>query len=367
MIPDDSEIDPILLARYFTGECSRAEAVAFERWVALRPERQALVAELRNVWAMGEARLGVPIDTKTAWRRITSQLDSYRDTSARPALRIERGGGEPLRVLMPASTSARTIRRIAVAAGIAIAIAGGGMWSMFRGHAGASTEYAVATEHGGRRTVRLGDGTQVILGPMSRLRVMARGAAPPREVELDGEAFFQVAHDPHHPFRVHARGTEARVLGTEFTVRAYGDERSVQVAVRTGRVAVRSTTTVHPAIGNPVVTAGQRAVVIPGDSIRIDHLTESSAFAWTAGPIRFESTPFGEVAREMSRWVGLEIMVPGTLRSTKVTVSFPDLARDSVLARLARLAGGRMIVVRDGAAVLAQTDSLRKTDSLRSR
>ncbi len=356
-MPEELERTPAVLTRYFAGDCSRAEAEAFERWMRERPERESFVAELRRVWRAGEAGGEASIDADAAWAKITSQLAGLSGTAVRPSLRLERGGAGHSAARATRLAALRFARRAAMAAGVTLTV-GGGLWWTFMNRLDRSpTQYAVySTEQGGRRTVTLRDGTHVTLGPQSRLRVARHpSTSNGREVELDGQAFFQVAHDPEHPFRVRARGTEARVLGTEFTVRAYADERDVQVAVRSGRVAVRSDTATGPTSPRqvPVLAAGEEATVTPGQAIRLSRVADESMFEWIVGPLRFESVSFADVARDMGRWIGTTIVVASPeLSAMKVTVAFPNLSRDAVIARLAALGDARSVRTKEGFVLL---------------
>jgi transmembrane sensor len=80
-----------------------------------------------------------------------------------------------------------------------------------------------STELGGREVVPLSDGTQVQLNTNTKVRAAVTAGA--RDVWLErGEAYFEVAHDPAHPFRVHAGDRVVTVLGTKFSVRREGDD-----------------------------------------------------------------------------------------------------------------------------------------------
>src|SRR4029078_6001494 len=93
-----------------------------------------------------------------------------------------------------------------------------------------------ATANGQRDSVRLDDGTRVVLAPESRLTVAMGYGDKVREVELTGEAYFDVHHDAARPFVVHAGGADIRDLGTTFTVRSTADQ-GVRVAVTSGSVS----------------------------------------------------------------------------------------------------------------------------------
>ncbi|WP_286858445.1 MULTISPECIES: FecR family protein [Sphingobacterium] len=94
----------------------------------------------------------------------------------------------------------------------------------------------ISTGTAERKTVVLNDGTKVILNANSSLTVGDYDQL--RDVNLYGEAFFDVKKDPSRPFTVHGGGLHIRVLGTSFNVKAYPDIHNTSVSVRTGKVQV---------------------------------------------------------------------------------------------------------------------------------
>lgn len=96
----------------------------------------------------------------------------------------------------------------------------------------------LTTRKGERKTVRLPDGSTVWLGPASRLEYPERFTGENRQVELSGEAFFEVAEDPRHPFIIQSGKVATRVLGTSFNIRAYEDQPVIDVTLVSGKVNV---------------------------------------------------------------------------------------------------------------------------------
>ena len=88
------------------------------------------------------------------------------------------------------------------------------------------------------RTVHLPDGTSVTLNHYSSLSYPERFKSDNREVELSGEAYFEVSKDPKHPFIVQTETIDVQVLGTHFNVDAYQNNPDVKTTLLTGSVAV---------------------------------------------------------------------------------------------------------------------------------
>src|SRR6202000_336004 len=90
---------------------------------------------------------------------------------------------------------------------------------------------------GQRSVVRLSDSTIVYLGPDSKINFPGRFNGKTRELNLEGEAFFQVKKDHQHPFIIHTGDVSTTVLGTSFKITAFKGE-PLTVSVATGKVRV---------------------------------------------------------------------------------------------------------------------------------
>jgi transmembrane sensor len=101
---------------------------------------------------------------------------------------------------------------------------------------GAYTE--VLAPFGSRTQLKLPDGTQVWLNAGSVLKYTNHFSKENREVLIEGEAFFDVTHDPSHPFIVHASSINLTVLGTAFNIRAYKDENKIETTLLRGKVEI---------------------------------------------------------------------------------------------------------------------------------
>src|SRR2546429_929061 len=131
----------------------------------------------------------------------------------------------------------------------------------------------------------LPDGYRVLLSVGTRLLVARDYGVVVRAVELEGEAYFVVRHDPAHPFLVRTAHGTTEDLGTEFDVRAYREERSLQVVVALGRVALRraggaDSLLLHPRDRGVIDASGTVSIVRRGS---LTHY-----LAWTRGTLRFD-------------------------------------------------------------------------------
>ncbi|MCD0488192.1 FecR domain-containing protein [Pedobacter sp. MC2016-14] len=154
----------------------------------------------------------------------------------------------------------------------------------------------------------LPDGSEVYLGAGSSIGYPESFAADTREIDLKGEAFFQVKHDAEKAFIIHTGEINTQVLGTSFKVSAFANQ-PVVVAVATGKVGVIKT------IGEEKTTL---ALLTPGLSLTYNTVTKNavqhnievySLLQWKAGELVFEDQTIAEIAVELKRRYGMKIEV----------------------------------------------------------
>jgi ferric-dicitrate binding protein FerR (iron transport regulator) len=158
---------------------------------------------------------------------------------------------------------------------------------------------------GEQRTVDLSDGSRVILGATSTLRVAEGFGTTAREVTLEGQAFIRVRHDASRPFIVNAGGTRTVDLGTAFEVRAYPNE-GVRVAVTEGLVEVRRSAN---AKDSTILQPGDVAELASGETVVRREQNVEQLLSWTRGELSFDDTPLSDVARELERWFDVQVRI----------------------------------------------------------
>ena len=163
------------------------------------------------------------------------------------------------------------------------------------------------TPRGGQYHLVLPDGTQVWLNAASTLTYAISGATQERLVQLDGEAYFEVARDPDRPFRVASRGQVVEVLGTHFNVNSYPDEPLVRTTLVEGEVKVNGTTNERPVVLAP----GEQAQWAEGNQLTVRKVDVAQAVAWKNGKFNFNDSDVATVMRELSRWYDVDVVFEG--------------------------------------------------------
>lgn len=195
--------------------------------------------------------------------------------------------------------------------------------------AGAATAgyHTLSVPRGGQYKVILPDGSLVWLNAESALRFPATFSGHAREVELRGEAYFEVAKDAARPFTVAINAPEGpagtvTVLGTRFNINAYADNGTVSTTLLEGSVRVQkeeATTILKP---------GQQAVV--GAGITVIPADEAGAIAWKEGRFLFRDATVHTIGEQIKRWYDVEIEYEGTVTQRFNT----EVARSTPLPRL---------------------------------
>ena len=268
-----------------TGE----DWLAFEAWLAAAPAHAAAYDRLESAWVALE-------DVDPAVLEPSGDLAAARRHRAGVSRRAWLAAGAGL------------------AASVAVGVVGYQAWP----ERAAAQTYRTAL--GETREIVLADGSHVHLNADSSLRVTLKRRE--RRVEMaEGEAAFDVAHDPGRPFLIRVGDREVRVVGTEFNLRHRSG--AIALTVRRGIVEVRPAD--DPTAPATRVVRGQRLTHRRGAAVSTLTTAEpDAAFGWTRGQLVYEAAPLSEVAADLSRSLGTPIRpadaATGALRFSGVLV-----------------------------------------------
>jgi transmembrane sensor len=220
------------------------------------------------------------------------------------------------RIYVPVPTLFQTIRlyrlKIAVAALILI-IAGAGYWSLEYGVLLVPAKKEIVTT-GKRKTVKLPDGSLITLEPNSRITYPSRFTGDTREVNLSGEAYFEVKPNHEKPFIVFTPYLVATVLGTSFNVEAYPNGIA-RVVVTTGRVKVQ-TVNASNELQAVIINANQSvAYNIIINEIEKHNVPDEAVYykQRRSGKFSYVGVPVAKVVKEMERYYCTSVTIEGDM------------------------------------------------------
>jgi transmembrane sensor len=214
----------------------------------------------------------------------------------------------------------------------------------------------VSTRPGSKSKIQLPDGTLVWLNADSRLTYNDGFTGSAREVQLTGEAYFDVAKDKARPFLIHTPSVDIRVLGTVFNVRSYSNERNTETALFQGSVEV----TLHNSPDKKIILRPNEKLTVRNNQASI---TEPSAVAdknhpdeplmtlgkvhfqkkdssitetlWTKNQLAFDGASLEEVGWQIERWYAVKVNIADQrLRNIHITAVFEDESLPQVMEAL---------------------------------
>ena len=181
-------------------------------------------------------------------------------------------------------------------------VAAGGEELAYTGGGDSAQVNRLATPRGGEFCVALADGTRVWLNACSELRYPERFGAGTREVELEGEGYFEVARDEGRSFVVRTGGVAVRVTGTAFNVNTR-DGEGVETVLVEGSVRVSGRDGCEHA-----VRPGQLAVFSrEGNFVRVEDVDVEPYVAWREGRYVFVDETLERLMGQLSMWYDVDV------------------------------------------------------------
>ncbi len=211
-------------------------------------------------------------------------------------------------------------------------------------------QFTVEASDDGVRRIVLPDGSQVWLNPDSRVEY-GDDFVNNRSLTLDGEAFFSVAHDTLHPFRVQAGDIMVQVLGTEFRVKSSSLETVAQVTLSSGSVRIEAPNTdVVELVPNEQFTFDTQTQEVVVEAVEPSHVDES----WHAVDLELVDMPLDEALHRVAEYYNLDIAVNGHDYSGDAVNLYlgRELSPEEVLEVLHGIAGGFTYQITDSDVII---------------
>ncbi|GAB3917128.1 FecR family protein [Mucilaginibacter boryungensis] len=199
---------------------------------------------------------------------------------------------------------------------------------------------------GGQYRVKLPDGTNVWLNAATTLRYPVRFTGNERRVELNGEAYFEVVHNKAMPFRVINARQTVEVLGTHFSVMAYGNEAVIKTTLLEGSVKVSDATR------STMLIPGQQSQLTREGINVVSGADVDNAIAWVKGKLQFTDSDIQSIMRTLSRWYDIDVQYTDTKITKRFGGSFSRSKNLSVVLKALQSTGdvhflieGRRVII----------------------
>lgn len=354
----------LLFTKKLTGEASAEELELLQQMMGENPEWQTTFENLQELW---ESKPVAPSPATAQGDEDAYLLHISRLHEQAPEFSIEEYVPPVDDFIYTGLPWYRKRSFYAVAATVFVGLAAL-VWLNWPGTASSPAagtkqlnEFSVSP--GSRSKIQLPDGSQVWLNAGSKLTYAGSFTDKFREVELTGEAYFDVARDPRRPFIVHTAGIDVRVLGTSFNVKAYASDSTIETTLIHGMIEVvkknqpdavkvilkpleklvynKFEDNVPPETVLSKNNSAPYPETIRHSSISIKplnrHVADSNIVetSWVYNKLSFEDETFSDLALKMERWYNVKINITNDrLKYIRLSGSFVNETVEEALKEL---------------------------------
>ena len=311
MNPDQTIDD--LLAKYLAKETDPHESDTISKWIDASDDNQKTFNQFKIIW--NGAKNQQKVDVDVAWTKLNitkkKEIESIDSQQIKPKLKLN---------------WLNDFLKIA-----AVLVVLFGLWFVAAKQFTTPQNDVLSFKSGNQSIEKiLPDGTKILLSKNSKISYPKSFEGNTREIILIGEGFFDVYHDSVHPFIIHTQGTNIRVLGTSFNVRAYSTQ--VQVLVKSGSVQFSKN---HNQV---ILTKGQKGEIFANvDTIIKSEIAEIIAVEKEKLiSFVFNKISLGEVAETLSKRFGKNIKFSqDKIKNCKLTATFESEKLENIIAVIA--------------------------------
>lgn len=293
-----------LLAKHFAKETNAEEELIVLEWIKSNPEEYL---SLKVLWADSHVATHQQLfSSDKAWTKVSGQIGA-REDAVLPAVKV------------------RTHSYWMSAAAVLVIMSAALFFYT-------TSPVTVSTQMAEIKNITLSDGSMVTLNENSKVSY-PRYFISKRNIELEGEAFFEVKHEAERPFVVQTKQLVVNVLGTSFLVNSAKNKPFVNV--KSGKVAVKNKLTED----HLVLIAGQGAGLLSG-TLQKKQLNNENYLAWKTKELAFTDNPLKEVFTTLENYYHVKITTDHTdPLNCKVTTRFKNETLEGVLKELKLLFG----------------------------
>jgi len=297
-------MDESILMNYLRGGCNDEECQQVELWCEEAPENRQILEQLYYTLFVGD-RMAVmdAVDTEASLTKFKSLVREKEKKAKRRSISVRWG--------RYASATAAFLAGLVFAGGIA--------WGLLSNKL---SDYTVMTTGGQRAQTVLPDGSKVWLNASTKLIYRNSFWSTDRQIDLSGEAYFEVARDKHAPFIVNTKHIKTCVLGTKFNVRAREEEDRVVTTLLQGSVRMESPRTVNNGyLLKPGQTLNINTTTYQAELIEYAEPTE--VLLWINGKLKFEQATLQEIVQCLEKHFDVHFIISDAqLQKDRFTCTF---------------------------------------------
>ena len=167
------------------------------------------------------------------------------------------------------------------------------------------SDIVVEASLGTHTKLNLPDGSLVWLNAGSKVTYSQGFGVDDRKLTLEGEGYFEVAHNEKVPFEVCTKEVNLRVLGTKFNVEAYSARKIFETSLMEGRVKVKLP---HDEKNSVILAPNQKTTLIDGRLV-VSKIDDYNVYRWKEGLYCFRNKPFADIIKDLEKYYDLKIQM----------------------------------------------------------
>ncbi len=294
-----------------------------DTWLELSDDNQAYLDQMQEVWLKTSELDPAPIDVNidAAWNKVSEKIDILEKETHKVSPKIEPAKPKTINIF-------DSFMRIA-----AVLLVAFGIYLIYNISKKETPEQMLMASTDFIISDTLSDGSVIALNKNSELSYPETFDEDTRQVELKGEAFFDIEPDPEKPFIIQAGESYIRVLGTSFNVEAYADSNTVEVSVVTGVVKL-FTIDKESADTNFVILTANEIGIYNTENNTVEKLGgyDKNALYWQSKTLIFEKTKLSEVFNLLELTYNIKIDVSNdTINNFLLSASFKNNIVEDIL------------------------------------
>jgi len=310
-----------LIGRYLSGNCTTLEKQRVQNWMNNSAENRLIFENYKKIWdsTAPEHSLEV-IDVDKAWENINDHI-----VFAEKLAPVFAGNGNRFTIKPFTSVALRIAAVIVVAFGI---------YFLLKRPAVTVTKQFIATEVQ-KKPLILPDGSQVFLNKDAKITWPETFAFNERNLQLEGEAFFNVTHNPNKPFIVSAGDVRVKVFGTTFDLYTRNENNETVIYLQTGKVLFYSINPNGSIKEQMILTPGQKGVYNRTTGVmHRETFSNDNFLAWQSGKLVFIKAPLANVFKVLEKTYHVQIIADKTCNNYYLTATYQDESPKDILRTL---------------------------------
>lgn len=293
-------INEDLLGKFLAQETDAHENSLVENWLKQDAINQKELDDYQFIWSQSATiKEEISVDIDVAWNKVKTKIDVSKETKVLEIISKKQSFFTPFRI----------------AASITILLVTG-LLALFLSQKNVEIISLKTSNNTLEKT--LPDGSVVFLNNNTILIYPADFQGSTRELSLLGEAFFKVQRDESKPFIIHANGSDVKVLGTSFNIKAY--TKNVKVSVETGKVQFKNKTK------QTLLIKGEQAEFeAQNDTIKKIEMLDRNAFAYKTKVFVFENSSLEHVIKILEESYHTKILLKNnSIKTCRLTTKFEN-------------------------------------------